>query len=97
MVGKIFAAVWALVGLISVAPVVMVPFLFDAPGSESSRLTIAFAIAVALLPVCFLIGAIVWWIARWRGAFFLIPLIDIAAIVAILVAIESFCGGNLAC
>ncbi len=88
---------WVLIGLVSVAPVLMVPFLFDAPGSESSVLTIAFAIALALLPVCFLIGAIVWWITRWRVAFFLIPLVNFVAIVAIMVAIESVCGGNLAC
>jgi hypothetical protein len=97
LAGKILVAVWALVGLASIPPVIITPFLFDAPGSESSPLTIAFAIAVVLLPVCFLIGAIVWWVARWRGAFFLIPLIDIAAIVAVVVAMESVCGGNLAC
>lgn len=88
---------WALLGLASIIPATMTAFLFDAPGSISSPLTIALALTAGLLPVCFVAGALLQWVVRVRHAFYIVPLVDFAAIVIIVIAMEGFCGGNLAC
>jgi hypothetical protein len=93
----ILSVIWGLVGLVSVLPAMITPFLFDAPGSESSLLTVMLAITVAILPLLFLVGGILWWVAHRRWLFFVLPLLDIVAIVIIVVAMQSYCGGNLAC
>lgn len=96
--GKIvLVVVWVLVGAVSIGPAIMTPFLFDAPGSLSSPLTVALALTVILLPVSFVVGALLQWVVRLQYAFFILPLVDFAAIVVIFVAMEGFCGGNLAC
>jgi hypothetical protein len=97
MGAMILAAIWGLVGLASIPFAAMTAFLFDAPGSESSPLTVMLAVSVAILPLFFLAGGILWWASRRRWLFFLLPLLDIAAIVVIVVAIQSRCGGSLVC
>jgi hypothetical protein len=91
-----------LIGLavVSLMPVMMVPMLFDAPGSETSRLTIAMALLVAAFPVCCLIGAALPWLFRHRkraGWLFLLPVADVAALIAVIVAMQYACRGQLAC
>lgn len=96
MGAAILAVIYVLAGLASVVPAITTVFLFDAPGSTSSPLTVALAIAAALLPLLFLVGGILRW-ALHRPIFFLLPVLDIAAIVIILAAIERYCSGMLAC
>jgi hypothetical protein len=72
-------------------------FLFDAPGSTSSPWTVALAVAVGVLPLLFVVGAILWLAMRRRWIFFLLPLADMVAIILIFVAIDRFCHGMLAC
>jgi hypothetical protein len=93
----VLAVVWAAIGLASIVPATMTAFLFDAPGSTSSPLTVGLALTAALLPVCFVAGALLQWVVGVRHAFYIVPLVDFAAIVIIVVAMEGFCGGNLAC
>ncbi len=91
-----------LIGLavVSLMPVMMVPMLFDAPGSETSPLTIAMALLVAAFPLFCLIGAGLPWLFRRRkraGWLFLVPLADVAAIIAVIAAMQFVCQSRLAC
>jgi hypothetical protein len=96
MGSAILAVAYVLAGLVSVVPAILTVFLFDAPGSTSSPSTVALSIAAGLLPLFFLVGGILRW-AFHRPIFFLLPALDIAAIVIIMVAIGRYCGGMLAC
>ena len=88
------------VGLASLLPVMMLPMMFDAPGSESNRLLIALAVAVAAFPLLCLIGAVLPWLF-WRRSFarwlFLPPALDLAFVIVGFVALQHFCQGNFAC
>lgn len=91
-----------LIGLavMSLMPVMMVPMMFDAPGSETSPLTIAMALLVAAFPVLCLIGAgLPWLFRRWKraGWLFLLPVVDVAALIAVIVAMQYACQSRLAC
>jgi hypothetical protein len=92
----VLAVVWIAAGIAAMVPAVASPFLFDAPGSESSLLTIALAAAVLLLPLLFIGGGILWLVLR-RGGFLLLPILDVGVIAVLLAAIELACGGRLAC
>ena len=86
--------------LVSLMPVMMVPMLFDAPGSESSPLTIGMALLVAAFPLFCLLGAGLPWLLRRRKRaawLFLVPLADVAAFIAVMVAMQYACQGQLAC
>jgi uncharacterized membrane protein YbhN (UPF0104 family) len=89
-----------LVGLGSLAPVMMVPMMFDAPGSESNPLVIILAAMMVAFPLLCLISAILPWLF-WRKSFakwlFLPPILDLAAIVLMFVALEQFCHGQFRC
>lgn len=91
-----------LIGLaaVSLLPVMMVPMMFDAPGSETSPLTIAFALSVAAFPIFCLMGAALPWLFRRRKRavwLFLVPSVDVAAIIAVIVALQFVCQSRLAC
>lgn len=86
--------------LVSLMPVMMVPMMFDAPGSETSSLTIGMALLVAAFPLFCLIGAGLPWLFRRRKRaawLFLLPLADVAAIIAVIAAMQFACQGRLAC
>jgi hypothetical protein len=89
-----------LVGLASVFPVIMVPMMFDAPGSESDPIVITLAIMIAAFPLLCLIGAILPWLF-WRKSFarflFLPPVVDLAAIVIAFIVLGQFCHGQFRC
>ena len=75
---------WLAVGLASAFAAMFVPMMFDAPGSETDFRLHALAVSVTLLPLFFLLGAILPWIFRGRrfsGGLFLLPIIDVASIV----------------
>jgi hypothetical protein len=89
---------WVVLGLASIVPVLMTPMLFDAPGSTSSRLTIAVAIAIAAFPISCLLGAALPWLLRthpFAKAFFLAPVVDMAVVVLLFGCIQIFNGGML--
>jgi hypothetical protein len=92
----VLSIVWIAAGLVSIALAITTPFLFDAPGSESSPLTVTLAIAVAVLPPCFFASVVLRWVFRWKG-FFLLPVLDLAVIGIDVVAIDRFCGGSFTC
>ncbi len=74
--------------------------LFDAPGSESSPLTVALARTTFAFPLAWLAGAgLPWAFRRWRFAkwLFLLPFVDLAVACAIGLAIHVHCGGKLVC
>jgi hypothetical protein len=91
---------WTLLGAASVVVSLTSFFLFDAPGSESSRLTLALFYCLLALPAFWIVGAILPWCFRkepWAGWLFAFPLIDVTAIVVVFVCINQFCGGTLSC
>jgi len=74
--------------------------LFDAPGSESSPLTVALARTMFALPLACLAGAgLPWALRRWGFAkwLFLLPFLNLAVAFAIGLAIHVHCGGKLVC
>jgi amino acid transporter len=93
-------AVWGLGGIAAIFPAAMTPMLFDAPGSQSSALTIALAASIGILPVlCFSGAGLPWLFRRWRFAkgLFLLPAIDLAAIALLLTALGYLCDGQFSC
>jgi hypothetical protein len=85
---------------VSAAPAVMSFMLFDAPGSDSSPLTVALFFCALTLPLFCLAGAGVPWMfraTRMGTYLFLIPFVDIAAIVVVLVLMQTLCGGSFSC
>lgn len=88
---------WAVIFLFSV-------MLFDAPGSESSVLTQGLFLAIAMYPVLVIVGFFAsggfWRLAdptHWRRHFAFLPLASPLAAVLLFLAIDRFCGGQLAC
>jgi len=93
----VLTAVWVVVGLAAVFPALMSPMAFDASGSTSNPYTVGFALAIAIFPFVCLAGAVLPWILRhWSFArwLFLLPLIDIGALVFFILALEHFSGGQ---
>jgi len=87
-------------GVAAVIPTMLSAMMFDAPGSESSPLTIALAIAVIAFPVLCFVGAVLPWKARnkgYAGWFFGLPLLSAVAVGALFLAIDVLCGGSLVC
>jgi len=96
----VLTVVWILAGVGSAFLALMSVFMFDAPGSESSPLTIALFVCMVVLPGFWFLSAGIPWLLRTRTFatwFFLLPVVDLAAIVALFAAIEQVCGGMLAC
>jgi hypothetical protein len=91
---------WVLAGCASTLGAMMSVMLFDAPGSTESRLTVALFWCLLALPFSWFLGAGLPWLFRSKGFgkwLFAIPLVDVAAIVGVFVAIDQFCGGALSC
>jgi hypothetical protein len=89
-----------LAGLGSLLPVAMLPMMFDAPGSEANPLTWVLVAAIAAFPIFCLVGAILPWTFRrtsFGGWLFLLPVLDIAMVVAMLFALGYFCDGRFSC
>jgi hypothetical protein len=88
------------IGGMSLLPVIMLPMMFDAPGSDSNPITIALVVVIAAFPVFCLIGSVLPWIFRRRsfaGWLFFLPVVDLVLIVAAFFALGFFCGGRFAC
>jgi hypothetical protein len=87
---------WPLVLLMTV-------FLFDAPGSDSSPLTVALALAILVYPAPILAGAWGFWKNRGTATnavlarFTLLSLSSPALLVILIGALEFFCDGQFAC
>jgi hypothetical protein len=88
---------WALVFLFSI-------MLFDAPGSESSPLTVALFWSIALYPVLVIVGFFAssgFWRLRdehyWRRHLAFLPLASPVAASLLFLAIDRYCGGQLSC
>jgi amino acid transporter len=96
----VVTVVWVIVALLACAPAMMSFMMFDAPGSTSSVPTIVAFASTLTLPLFFLAGAIVPWcfrkkrIGKWL---FLIPFVDVVAVIATFVFLAVFCGGNFTC
>jgi hypothetical protein len=74
--------------------------LFDAPGSTESRPTWVLFWCVTALPFAWLLGAGAPWIfykKRWSIALYSIPLVDLAAVFVVVLAISKVCAGSLSC
>jgi len=88
------SAVYVFLALISVVPVVMLPMMFDAPGSEENGALIAAALFMATIPISCLLGAILPWIFRKRTfakKIFLFPIFSfVGTVLAFLAAPSSF-------
>jgi hypothetical protein len=96
----VLTILWALAGFVSVFAAMMSAMLFDAPGSTESRLTVAIFCCLVALPFCWFLGAGLPWLFRSKGFgkwLFAIPFVDLAAIVALFVAIDQYCAGMLSC
>jgi hypothetical protein len=96
----ILTVVWIAAGLGSAFLALMSVFMFDAPGSTSSRLTIALFFATVALPIFWFVGAVLPWIFRSKSYakwLFLLPFVDVTAVVVIVAAISQFCSGNFSC
>lgn len=96
----VLSSLWVVAGLVSVLFAVSSVFMFDAPGSTSSPITIALFGTAVLLPFAWFVGAALPWVfQRWRFGMwlFLLPLVDLAVIVSLVVALEAFCGGQFTC
>jgi hypothetical protein len=98
--GIAFSAAWILAGLASLFPVILIPMMFDAPGSEANPLVFALAAAIAAFPVFCFAGAILPWVFRRRSfakRLFLLPALDIVMIVLAFFALDYFCHGMFSC
>jgi hypothetical protein len=96
----VLSVLWAIAGLVSLLPAVMSVMLFDAPGSTESQLTWAVFWCLAALPFCWFVGAGLPWLFRSKRFgiwLFAIPLLDLATIAGLFVAIDRVCGGSLSC
>jgi len=99
-VGIILSVLWAVIGLVSVAFALLSVMMFDAPGSESSPLTVKLFWATAALPVFWFLGAILPWVFKSKAFgkwLYLLPLLDIAFIAILVGAIAQYCNGNFSC
>lgn len=102
---RIAANILFALGLLPWAFVFMFSFmLFDAPGSESSALTRGLFYSIASYPVLLLIGFFgssgFWRLddeRHWRRHLAFLPLLSPIAATLFFLAIEVFCGGQLAC
>jgi hypothetical protein len=97
----VLTVLWVLFGLGSVAFALTSFFMFDAPGSTDSPLTVMLFCLVLTSPLFWLAGAIAPWVfRRWwsrAGLLFVLPVVDGGAIVIALVLLQMFCGGSFAC
>jgi hypothetical protein len=96
----VLTVLWIVLGVLSAFGAFASLFLFDAPGSETSPLTIALFWCMVINPVLWFVGAGVPWLFRKKriGAWlFLIPFVDVTAILIVFVAIDQFCSGALSC
>ena len=92
--------IWVLIGAASVFASMMSFFMFDAPGSDQSRLTWAAFYFMVTMPAFWFVGAGLPWCflkKKWAGWLFAFPAIDIAAIVIVFICIGQFCGGQFSC
>lgn len=81
------SVVYVILGVLSVAPVIMLPMAFDAPGSEKNGGLLVLVASIAFFPISCLLGAILPWIFRhWRNAseLFLMPVLNIGVTVLLL-------------
>ncbi len=81
------SVVYVILGVLSVAPVIMLPMAFDAPGSEKNGGLLVLVASIAFFPISCLLGAILPWIfRRWRNAskLFLMPVLNIGVTVLLL-------------
>jgi hypothetical protein len=88
------------IGAASLLPIIMLPMMFDAPGSDQNRVLYVLVATIAVFPVFCLIGAILPWLFRrksFAGWLFLLPVVDLVAIVATFLALGFFCQGRFAC
>ena len=96
----LLSVLWAFAALPSCFVAFVSGMLFDAPGSESSALTVAFFRTLLAWPLSWLAGAGLPWVfrrhafAKW---FYLLPFMNLAVAVGIGVAIQVACGGKLTC
>jgi hypothetical protein len=96
----VLSALWVLAALPSGLLALFSGLLYDAPGSESSPLTVALVRTMFTLPLAWLAGAGLPWVFR-RSAFarwlFLLPFLNLAVAGGLVIAIQVVCGGKLAC
>jgi hypothetical protein len=97
------STLWGLAAIPALAPVMMMSiaqYNAPAPGSTASRLIVALYLCLLSLPAFCLLGATVPWIF-WKKRFgawlFVIPLLDVAAIVILTALIDAPCSGSLSC
>jgi hypothetical protein len=94
-------AAWTVGTAASLLLLVLVPFLFDAPGADHNPATLSLAGSVACLPVCCLVSlALPWYFFRKDRTgpaliFALLPLIPLGAMALSFAALEFFFGGQL--
>lgn len=96
----VLTVLWVLFAIPAGFMAMMSFFMFDAPGSETNGLTIALFWCVLVGPVFWVIGAGVPWIFRrtpYGIWLFLIPFVDLAAIVVVVILLQSLCGGSFSC
>ena len=87
------SVVYVILGVLSVAPVIMLPMAFDAPGPEKNGDLLALAASMAFFPISCLLGVILPWIfRRWRYAskLFLMPVLNVGVTVIMVVVGIAF-------
>lgn len=99
----IINAIFGLASTIWVGGLLMVVFLFDAPGSQDSELTISLATSIASYPIFYIIG-LLWSIKLFKKGLHsrailvsLIPLINVIWMITTVVLIELLCNGSFSC
>lgn len=87
------SVLYVLLGMLSLAPVIMLPMMFDAPGSEENTKLIVAALTLALFPVFCFLGAALPWMFRKKAfarKFFLLPVFGAIAAFAALLVTNAF-------
>ena len=85
----ILSVLYLFVGFASLAPIVMLPMAFDAPGSENNSVLIAFVLFAASFPLACLLGALLPWIFRRRAfghRLFLLPVVHLVLLGIVIAA-----------
>jgi hypothetical protein len=101
----LIVATIAAIGLsvLSLGPILMSFFLFDAPGSENNPYVLTMAWSIWLFPVACVAAIALGWTAYLlkqpvlARVVFILPLANVVAFVTGMALLSKGCGGNFAC
>ena len=99
----IINAIFGLATMLWLGGLLMIAFLFDAPGSQESPLTVSLAVSIASYPLFYILG-LLWSIKIFKSGrkarailVSLLPLISITWMIITVILIKLLCDGKLSC